>query len=124
MLLYKKLIAYSRIYKFAGKKLQCVWYKSGRGGAPTPAYVQNHTPRGGTLSTGKCVFLLGGQGGVGMVVALASCQQKKGKGIIPVPCEKLLLLLELDALAVHPRPVNSSAVECVFTKLSDRQRLA
>ena len=35
MLLYKKLIAYSRIYKFAGKKLQCVWYKSASG-VPRP----------------------------------------------------------------------------------------
>lgn len=35
-----------RIYKFFHKKLQCVWYESGAGGVPTPAYVQNHTPRG------------------------------------------------------------------------------
>ena len=46
---YKKLqciCCRCRIYEFSYKKLQCVWYNSGAGGAPTPAHVQNHTPRG------------------------------------------------------------------------------
>lgn len=82
MLLYKKLTAYSRIYKFAGKKLQCVWYKSGLGGAPTPAYVQNHTPRGAPCQQVNVYFFEGvGWGWHGSCCGIMST--KKGKGITP-----------------------------------------